>query len=183
MVVAVNHFTSDTEAEVATVQRGCAEAQVKAILATHWAAGGAGALDLAREIVRLTEGPGPRLQFTYPDDLPLWDKVRAVAQRIYGASDIAAGRKVRGQFQALEQGGYGRLPVCLAKTQNSFSTDPSLLGRPEGFEVVIRDVRVSAGAGFVVALTGDIMTMPGLPKVPAAEIIDIDPEGNIIGMS
>jgi len=183
VVVAVNHFTSDTEAEVAAVQRGCAEVQVKAILATHWADGGAGALDLAREIVRLTEGPAPRLQFTYPDDLPLWDKVRAVAQRIYGAGDITAGRKVHGQFQALEQGGYGRLPVCLAKTQYSFSTDPSLLGRPEGFEVVIRDVRVSAGAGFVVALTGDIMTMPGLPKVPAAEVIDIDPEGNIIGLS
>jgi formate--tetrahydrofolate ligase len=185
VVVAINAFTGDTDAELAVVEQGCATLQVRAIRATHWAEGGRGALDLAREVVRLASGGlTPRtLTFTYPDDLSLWEKTRAVAQRIYGAGDIVAEPKVRARFQALEQAGYGRLPVCVAKTPYSFSTDPSLRGRPEGFEVAVRDVRVSAGAGFVVVRTGDIMTMPGLPKVPAAEIIDIDDDGNIVGLS
>jgi formate--tetrahydrofolate ligase len=183
VVVAINHFSGDTDEEVAAVERGCAALQVKAIRATHWAEGGAGALDLAREVVALTSGAAPKLQFTYPDDLPLEAKVRAVAQRIYGADDIKIDGKVRKQFKALEEAGYGRLPVCLAKTQYSFSTDPSLRGRPRHFEVPVKDVAVSAGAGFVVVRTGDIMTMPGLPKVPAAEVIDIDDDGNIIGLS
>jgi formate--tetrahydrofolate ligase len=182
VVVAINHFSGDTGEEVEAVQRGCAAVQVKAILATHWAEGGKGALDLAREIVQLASGPRA-LQFTYADTLPLWEKVRAVAQRIYGADDITAEPKVRAKFKALEESGHGRLPVCLAKTQYSFSTDPTLRGRPEHFNVAIRDVNVSAGAGFVVVLTGAIMTMPGLPKHPAAEIIDIDDDGNIIGLS
>jgi formate--tetrahydrofolate ligase len=182
VVVAINHFSSDTDEEVAAVERGCAAVQVAAVRATHWAEGGAGALDLAREVLRLADGTGS-LQFTYPDDLPLWEKVRAVAQRVYGADDISASQKVRAKFKALEEAGHGRLPVCIAKTQYSFSTDPGLRGRPRHFDVVIRDITVSAGAGFVVVLTGDIMTMPGLPKVPAAEIIDIDDDGNIIGLS
>jgi formate--tetrahydrofolate ligase len=183
VVVAVNHFSSDSDEEVAAVQQGCAAVHVKAIRATHWAEGGAGALDLAREVVHLTSAAEPQLQFTYEDELPLWEKVRTVAQRIYGADDIMADMKVRNKFKALEEAGHGRLPVCLAKTQYSFSTDPALRGRPRHFDVVIRDVALSAGAGFVVVLTGDIMTMPGLPKVPAAEIIDIDDDGNIIGLS
>jgi len=182
VVVAVNHFTSDSDEEVAAVQRGCAAVHVKAIRATHWADGGEGALALAQEVIHLTQGEA-QLQFTYADDLTLWEKVRTVAQRVYGANDIMADTKVRNKFKALEERGHGSLPVCLAKTQYSFSTDPLLRGRPKHFDVVIRDVTVSAGAGFVVVLTGDIMTMPGLPKVPAAEIIDIDDDGNIIGLS
>jgi formate--tetrahydrofolate ligase len=182
VVVAVNHFSSDTEEEVAAVQKACAAVHVKAIRATHWAEGGQGALELAKEVIHLASGEA-QLQFTYEDEMPLWEKVRTVAQRIYGASDIAAETKVRNKFKALEEAGHGKLPVCLAKTQYSFSTDPLLRGRPTHFEMVIRDVTVSAGAGFVVVLTGDIMTMPGLPKVPAAEIIDIDDDGNIVGLS
>jgi formate--tetrahydrofolate ligase len=155
---------------------------VKAIRATHWAEGGAGALDLAREVLHLTEGEA-QLQFTYPDELTLWEKVRTLAQRVYGADDIMADTKVRNKFKALEEAGHGRLPVCIAKTQYSFSTDPLLRGRPRHFDVAIRDVTLSAGAGFVVVLTGEIMTMPGLPKAPAAEVIDIDDDGNIVGLS
>ena len=183
VVVAINHFTSDTDEEMAVIQKGCAAVRVKAIRASHWAEGGAGAEDLAQEVVNLTSGTTAQLQYTYPDDLPLWEKVKTVAQRIYGANDIMADVKVRQKFKALEENGYGALPVCLAKTQYSFSTDPGLRGRPRNFDVPIRDVRVSAGAGFVVVITGDIMTMPGLPKAPAAEIIDIDDEGRITGLS
>ena len=183
VVVALNHFDSDTNEEIAAIQKGCAAVHVKAIRADHWAEGGAGALDLAREVVHLSESGAAQLQFTYTDDLPLWEKVKIVAQRIYGANDIMADVKVRQKFKALEEGGYGELPVCIAKTQYSFSTDPGLRGRPRHFDVPIRDVSVSAGAGFVVVITGDIMTMPGLPKVPSAELIDIDEEGRITGLS
>jgi len=183
VVVAINHFTSDSDEELAVIQKGCAAVHVKAIRASHWAEGGAGAQDLAQEVVNLTSGAPAQLQYTYPDDLSLWEKVRTIAQRIYGADDIMADVKVRQKFKALEENGHGKLPVCLAKTQYSFSTDPGLRGRPRHFDVPIRDVSVSAGAGFVVVITGDIMTMPGLPKVPAAEIIDIDDEGRITGLS
>jgi formate--tetrahydrofolate ligase len=155
---------------------------VKAALATHWAKGGQGALEVAREALRLAEA-GSQMQFTYSDELCLWEKVRDVAQRVYGANDIMADTKVRNKFKALEEAWYGRLPVCIAKTQYSFSTDPLLRGRPKHFDVPIRDVAVSAGAGFVVVLTGELMTMPGLPKTPAAEIIDIDDQGEITGLS
>ena len=183
VVVAVNHFTSDTPEEVAAILDACASLGVKAVLATHWAQGGQGALDLAREVVALTQGPKPQLAFTYPAESSLWDKVKAVAQNVYGAAEIKADPKVKKKFQELEDRGHGHLPVCMAKTQYSFSTVPSLRGRPTGFEVPIRDVSVSAGAGFVVVLTGGIMTMPGLPKVPAAERIDIDANGRITGLS
>jgi formate--tetrahydrofolate ligase len=182
VVVAINRFSQDTREEEAVVREACRAVGVQAISASHWAEGGQGALELAREVVRLTQVEST-LKFTYPDELTLWEKTRAVAQRIYGASEIQADRKVRAKFEALEEAGYGRLPVCLAKTQYSFSTDPHRRGRPRHFDVVIRDLSVSAGAGFVVVLTGDIMTMPGLPKVPAAESIDIDAEGNIVGLS
>jgi formate--tetrahydrofolate ligase len=183
VVVAINHFLSDTEEELEVIRKGCAAVHVKAILATHWADGGAGAQTLAQEVVNLTSGAPAQLQYTYSDDLPLWEKVKTVAQRIYGANDIMADVKVRQKFKQLEESGHGALPVCLAKTQYSFSTDPGLRGRPRNFDVPIRDVSVSAGAAFVVVLTGDIMTMPGLPKIPAAEVIDIDDEGRITGLS
>ncbi|MCE1229977.1 MAG: formate--tetrahydrofolate ligase, partial [Firmicutes bacterium] len=182
-VVAINAFTSDTDEEMAVIEKACAALHVKALRATHWAEGGKGAEDLAREVVRLTSGAGPQMQLTYEDDLPLWEKVRLVAQRIYGAQDIMADTKVRKKFKELEERGFGHLPVCIAKTQYSFSTDPLLRGRPRHFDVPIRDVILSAGAGFVVVLTGDIMTMPGLPKIPSAESIDVDAEGNITGLS
>ncbi len=183
VVVAINAFTSDTDEEMGVIEKGCAAHHVKAIRASHWAEGGAGAEALAHEVVTLTSGAPAQLQYTYEDDLPLWEKVKTVAQRIYGANDIMADVKVRQKFKNLEENGYGALPVCLAKTQYSFSTDPGLRGRPRHFDVPIRDVAVSAGAGFVVVLTGDIMTMPGLPKVPSAELIDIDDEGRITGLS
>jgi len=183
VVVALNHFTSDTDEELAVIQKGCAAVHVKAVRATHWAEGGAGAQDLAQEVLNLTSGAPAQLQYTYADDLSLWEKVKTVAQRIYGANDIMADVKVRQKFKALEEAGHGALPVCIAKTQYSFSTDPGLRGRPRNFDVPIRDISVSAGAGFVVVITGDIMTMPGLPKNPAAEIIDIDDEGRITGLS
>jgi formate--tetrahydrofolate ligase len=183
VVVCINHFTNDTDEEVAAVQTGCAGVHVKAIRGTHWADGGAGALDLAKEVVHLATSAEAQLQFTYTDDLTLWEKTRTVAERIYGASQIIADVKVRNKFKALEDAGYGKLPICIAKTQYSFSTDPLLRGRPRHFDVPIRDVTLSAGAGFVVVLTGDIMTMPGLPKVPNAEIVDIDADGNITGLS
>lgn len=183
LVVAINAFSSDTEEEMEVIQKACAAVKVKALRATHWAEGGQGALALAEEVLHLTQGPGAQLQFTYEDDQPLWEKVRTIAQRVYGANDIMGDLKVRNKFKALEEAGYGHLPVCLAKTQYSFSTDPGLRGRPRHFDVPIRDVTVSAGAGFVVVLAGDIMTMPGLPKVPAAESIDIDADGNITGLS
>jgi len=183
VVVAINAFSSDTDEEMAAIQKACTAVRVKAVRATHWAEGGQGALELAEEVLHLTSGVSAQLQFTYEDDQPLWEKVRTVAERIYGANDIMADMKVRKKFKALEEAGYGHLPVCIAKTQYSFSTDPGLRGRPKHFDVPIRDVTVSAGAGFVVVITGDIMTMPGLPKVPSAELIDIDEDGNITGLS
>ncbi len=183
VVVAINHFSADTDEEIEAVIKGCAAAHVKAIRATHWADGGEGAMDLAREVIHLADSGAAQLQFTYSCDIPLWDKVKTIAQRIYGASDIMADAKVRQAFKDLEAAGYGNLPICVAKTQYSFSTDPMLRGRPRNFDVPIREVRLSAGAGFIVVVTGEIMTMPGLPKAPAAEIIDIDDEGNITGLS
>ena len=183
VVVAINAFTSDTDAEVETIRKACAAHHVKAVQATHWADGGAGAEALAREVIALSGGANAQLQYTYEDDLPLLEKVRIVAQRIYGADDIMADVKTRQKFKGMEDGGFGRLPVCIAKTQYSFSSDPALRGRPRNFKIPVRDALVAAGAGFVVVLTGDIMTMPGLPGRPAAELIDIDQAGRIIGLS
>jgi formate--tetrahydrofolate ligase len=183
VVVAINHFSSDTEEEVKAIQTACAAVHVKAVKATHWAEGGAGAVEVAKEVIHLAESGAAQLQLTYPCEMPLWEKVKTVAQRVYGASDIMADGKVRQAFKDLETAGYGHLPVCIAKTQYSFSTDPLLRGRPKSFDVPLREVRLAAGAGFVVVVTGDIMTMPGLPKLPAAEIIDIDDNGNITGLS
>ncbi len=151
------------------------------MVARHFAEGGAGAEDLAREVVRLCDEPAePTL--TYPDDATLWDKMHAIATRIYGASDVTASSAVRAQIRRLQEEGYGGYPVCVAKTQYSFSTDPRLRGAPTGHVVDIREVRLAAGARFVVMICGDIMTMPGLPAVPAANTIDVTDDGRIVGL-
>ncbi len=181
-IVAINGFVTDTEEETALIRRHCGKLGVRAFLCDHWARGGAGAVELAAEVVQQADQPNDKFCFIYSDPMTLWNKVRAIAQNIYGANDIQAEARVAEKFRALEDQGFGRLPVCMAKTQFSFSTDPALLGRPKGFSVPIRDVNVSAGAGFVVVLTGDIMTMPGLPKVPSAELIDINAEGQVTGL-
>jgi formate--tetrahydrofolate ligase len=182
VVVAINQFSADHPDEVQVVTEACSQVGVQAILARHWAEGGAGAQDLAQAVLDLTAGPKPEPNYSYPAELCLWDKVRTLARKIYGADDLKADAKVRRRFQELEDQGHGQLPVCLAKTPYSFSTNPALHGRPTHFDLTIRDLTLSAGAGFVVVLAGDIMTMPGLPKVPAAEQIDIDGAGNIVGL-
>jgi formate--tetrahydrofolate ligase len=182
-VVSINHFTFDTEAEIKLLQTKMAQHHVPVVLAQHWARGGAGAEELARTVIELTERASANMKFVYHDALPLWDKVKTVATKIYGAADVIAdSSKVRAQFQQLQDDGYGHYPVCIAKTQYSFSTDPALRGAPSGHVIDVREVRLAAGAEFVVAVCGDIMTMPGLPKVPAAEKIDLDENGRVIGL-
>ena len=182
VVVGVNRFNDDTDAEIAAVQDAVAAAGARAILCTHWADGGAGAAELANEVVRLTEGASSRFRPLYPDDMPLLEKVRTIATSLYGASDIAADKTVLERFAELETGGFGHLPVCMAKTQYSVSTDPKLLGAPSGHTITIREIRLSAGAEFVVVITGDIMTMPGLPRVPAANAIRLNERGLVEGL-
>jgi formate--tetrahydrofolate ligase len=183
VVVAINHFTADTDEELAVITNHCKTLGVQAIKADHWARGGAGAENLARAVVEIAEKPRTNdFQFLYTDEMSLWNKVRAIAQNIYGADNIMADVKVRQKFKDFEAAGFAHLPVCMAKTQYSLSSDPLLLGRPKNFDVPIRDIKLSAGAGFVVVLLGDIMTMPGLPKVPSAEIIDINEKGEIVGL-
>ena len=187
-VVAINRFDADTDAELTLIRDAMRARGVDVVLAEHWAKGGAGAEALAQEVIRLAEqggavpGHGRTPHFLYPDDMPLWDKLRTVATRIYGAADIVAPAKVRKQIDDWQAQGYGSYPICVAKTAVSFSADPSLLGAPSGHTVNVRDVRLSAGAGFIVMICGDIMTMPGLPKVPSAERIDIGPDGRVVGL-
>jgi formate--tetrahydrofolate ligase len=181
-VVGINHFTADTPAEIELVKSRLARLDVPVVLARHWAEGGRGAEELAHAVVDAAERRGPSCRFVYEDDAPLWDKMRAVAQKVYGAADIDADKKVRTQIRKLQDAGYGHYPVCVAKTQYSFSTDPSLRGAPSGHKVDIREVRLAAGAQFVVMVCGDIMTMPGLPRVPAAEKIDLDADGRVVGL-
>jgi len=180
-VVAINHRTEDTAAEVKLLQDKMAHHGAKVILARHWADGGKGAVDLANEVVRLCEQPND-FKYVYDEQLPLWDKMKAIATKIYGASDITAESKVRAQIKKLQESGYGHYPVCVAKTQYSFSTDAQLRGAPSGHVVNIREVRLAAGAEFVVMVCGDIMTMPGLPKVPSACNIDVTDDGKITGL-
>lgn len=181
-VVAVNRFPTDTDAEIALVIRRCAELGVRAVLSDVWAEGGAGGEALAREVVRLCEEETPSFRYAYETDAPLTDKIDAVVRRIYRGAGVSILPAAQKQIDRLTALGYGSLPVCIAKTQYSFSDDPTKIGAPEGFTVTVRNVRVSAGAGFVVVLTGDIMTMPGLPKQPAAERIDVDEDGRITGL-
>ena len=187
-VVAINRFDADTEAELDLIRRAMRARGVDVVLAEHWAKGSAGAEALAHEVVRLAEqGKGASAAHTapnplYPDDMPLWDKLRTIATRIYGAADISAPAKVRRQIEDWQAQGYGHYPVCVAKTAASFSTDPAVLGAPSGHVVNVREVRLSAGAGFIVMICGDLMTMPGLPKVPSAQRIDIGPDGKVVGL-
>jgi formate--tetrahydrofolate ligase len=182
VVVAINTFASDTDAETDCIRDKCAHLGVEIVATSHHAHGGAGAEDLARTVVNVAENTRSDFKTLYPDDMKLWDKARTIAQEIYGANDIMGDKLLRAKFRRLEEEGYGHLPVCMAKTQYSLSTDPGLKGWPRGFDVPVRDVKIAAGAGFAVVLTGDIMTMPGLPKKPAAESIDFDDEGQIKGL-
>jgi formate--tetrahydrofolate ligase len=179
-VVALNHFAGDSDADFEMVKAGLPGTPV--VLARHWAEGGRGAVALAQEVVALTERETSNFRLLYEDSMPLWEKIQTVATKIYGAGSITAESKVRAQIEKLQQDGYGRYPVCIAKTQYSFSTDPSLRGAPTGHTVNVREVRLSAGAEFVVAVCGDLMTMPGLPKVPSATKIDLDENGKVIGL-
>ncbi len=181
-VIAVNHFEADTGAEIALLQKKMAHHGAAVIVTKHWADGSRGAEELAREVVRLAESGTADCRFLYEEDEPLWQKMKTVATRIYGASDITADTKVRTQIRRLQDEGYGALPVCVAKTQYSFSTDPQLRGAPSNHVVNVREVRLAAGAEFVIMMCGDIMTMPGLPKDPAAARIDIDERGRIVGL-
>ncbi|MGO8973583.1 MAG: formate--tetrahydrofolate ligase [Steroidobacteraceae bacterium] len=181
-VVSVNHFTADTSAEHALLAKTMAALDVPLVLARHWAEGGAGAVDVARKVVEIVEHGKSNFRFVYDDAQTLWDKVKTIATKIYGAADISADAKVRAQLDKLQADGYGHYPVCIAKTQYSFSTDAAARGAPSGHIVNIREVRLAAGAEFIVAVCGDVMTMPGLPKVPSADRIDIDAEGRIVGL-
>lgn len=183
VVVAINHFTGDTPAEHELIQGFCAGLGVKALICRHWAEGGAGAEELANEVARLAEEPRREpFQLLYPDSMPLVDKLRTIATRIYGAADIALDKRAAERLDELQRGGHGHLPICVAKTQMSFSADPTLMGAPSGHVVPVRDVSLSAGAGFVVAICGEIMRMPGLPRSPAAERIHLDAGGRIEGL-
>jgi formate--tetrahydrofolate ligase len=181
-VVAINRFITDTTAETTAVKELAASLGTRAFLCTHWADGGTGTEELARHVVELCETDAPRFKPLYPDEMPLWDKVKTIATKLYGASEITADTAVRNQFKQLQAAGYGHYPVCMAKTQYSFSTDASLKGAPSGHVVPIREVRLSAGAEFLVVICGEMMTMPGLPKSPAAEVIRLNDEGEIEGL-
>ncbi len=182
VVVAINSFTSDTEEEIKFIQDKCAYLTVKIIKCDHWARGGEGAEDLARAVVEVAQGTKSDFTLLYPNTCSLWEKVGIICREIYGATDVLADKSLRDKFHVLQDAGYGELPICMAKTQYSLSTDPLLRGRPRKFDVPLRDLRLAAGAGFVVVLTGDIMTMPGLPRVPAAEAIDINEKGEVVGL-
>ena len=181
-VVAVNTFSADTPAEVALVIERCQAVGVEAVSSDHWGSGGQGALELADAVVRVVDGGQADFKPLYPDDMPLWDKIRTVATEIYGADDISAPANLRTQIATLQATGFGHFPVCMAKTQYSLSSDATLKNVPSGFTVPVREVRVSAGAEFLVVICGDIMTMPGLPRVPAANSIAVDADGKITGL-
>ena len=181
-VVSINHFTHDTDAELKLLEQKCTALGVPVVVARHWAQGGAGAEALARTVVELVDAAKSNLQFVYEDDQPLVMKIEAVARRVYGAAGIKLDSKAQTRLDELEKEGYGHFPVCIAKTQYSFSSDATLRGAPDGHTLAVREIRLSAGAGFVVAVCGEIMTMPGLPKVPAANRIDLDDKGKITGL-
>jgi formate--tetrahydrofolate ligase len=179
-IVSINQFTSDTDAEIDLLRSRVNALGVDVVLASHWADGGPGAIALAEAVVDLCDEP-TEMRYVYEDDATLWEKVNAIAKRVYGASEVTADSKIRGQIKDLEAQGYGRFPVCVAKTQYSFSTDPSLRGAPTGHSLNIREVRLAAGAEFIVMVCGDIMTMPGLPTIPSSERIDLV-DGHVIGL-
>jgi formate--tetrahydrofolate ligase len=181
-VVAINHFTNDTAAEHAAIRARMESLSVRVVLARHWAEGGKGAEELAHAVVDVIANAPGEMKFVYEDSAPLWEKIETIARKIYGAAGITADAKVRSQLQRLQEDGFGHYPVCIAKTQYSFSTDPTARGAPSGHTVHVREIRLSAGAEFVVAVCGDIMTMPGLPKVPSATKIGLGPDGRVVGL-
>jgi len=181
-VVSINRFSADTEAEIALVKESCAKLGVEALMADHWAMGGEGAADVARAVVKVVESGKSKLKLLYPDEMPLLEKIRTIAKEIYRAKDVEAPKSVRDQLANFESMGFGNLPVCIAKTQYSFTTNADTKGAPNDFTIPVREVRLSAGAEFIVAVCGEIMTMPGLPRVPAADSIDVGPDGRITGL-
>src|ERR1700726_2752284 len=181
-VISINRFSSDTDAEIKLVESTCKKLGVEAFMADHWAEGGKGAADVARAVVKVAESGKSRLKLLYPDEMPLLEKIRTIATEIYRARDISVDKPVRDQLANFESMGYGKFPICVAKTQYSFSTNPDAKGAPVDHMINVREVRLSAGAEFVVAICGEIMTMPGLPKVPSADAIDVGPDGKIIGL-
>ncbi len=181
-VVAINHFITDTDAEVEAVKEYVATQGAEAVLCKHWAHGSEGTKDLANKVVEMIDGGAAQYAPLYPDEMPLFEKIETIAKRIYRADEVLADKKIRDQLKQWEDQGYANLPVCMAKTQYSFSTDPNLRGAPTGHSLPIREVRLSAGAGFVVVICGEIMTMPGLPKVPSAEAIMLDDNGDVQGL-
>jgi formate--tetrahydrofolate ligase len=181
-VVSINRFSADTDSEIALVKDACKKLGVEALMADHWAMGGEGAADVARAVVKVVDSGKSKLKLLYPDETPLVEKIRTICQKIYRAKDIDVHKPVRDQLTQFEQMGYGKLPVCIAKTQYSFTTNADLKGAPSDHIVTVREVRLSAGAEFVVAICGEIMTMPGLPRVPAADAIDVKPQGQIVGL-
>ncbi len=182
VVVAVNRFVADTDAEIEAVQGAASAEGAKAIMCTHWAHGGAGTEALAKHVVSMIDAGGSSFAYLYPDEMPLWDKVETIATKLYGAGGIDAPANVRSRFRQLQDGGYGHFPVCMAKTQYSFSTDQNLKGAPSGHTISVRELRLSAGAEFVVAVCGDMMTMPGLPRVPSAAKIRLNAKGEVEGL-
>jgi formate--tetrahydrofolate ligase len=182
IAVAINHFVTDTEAEVEAIRTYCKEHGVEAFKCTHWAEGSKGTTALAKHVAELSDKGSSQFKPIYSDDMPLWDKIKTIAREIYRADDIVADKSVRDQLKSFESQGYGKFPICMAKTQYSFSTDPNLKGAPSNHVVPIREIRLSAGAEFIVVVCGDIMTMPGLPKVPSAEVIGLDAKGQIAGL-
>ncbi len=182
VIVAINDYVTDTKEEHAAIINYCKEIGVQCKISSHWEKGGKGASDLAEEVAKIADSNSSKFEPLYDNKMSLWDKTQYIAQNIYGASEIIADKKVRNQFKKLEDDGFGEYPICMAKTQYSFSTDPSLMGAPSGHDVPIREVRLSAGAEFIVVVCGEIMTMPGLPKIPASEGIDVDEQGLIQGL-
>ena len=182
VIVAINDYVSDTKEEHAAIINYCKDIDVECRISSHWEKGGKGAADLAEEVVRVADSNSSEFKPLYDNKMSLWEKTECIAQSIYGASEIIADKKVRNQFKKLEDDGFGEYPICMAKTQYSFSTDPLLMGAPSGHDVPIREVRLSAGAEFIVVVCGEIMTMPGLPRIPAAENIDLDDKGLIQGL-
>ena len=180
-IVSINRFTNDTDAEIRLLTERMQELGVKIVLANHWARGGAGAEELAHEVVKMAEAASTQ-KFVYDDNESLWGKLEKIATKIYGAGSISAPAKIRQQLQKWQEQGYGHFPVCVAKTQSSFSNDASLRGAPSGHVLTVREVRLNAGAQFIVMVCGDVMTMPGLPKIPSAEKIDVNEAGDIVGL-
>jgi formate--tetrahydrofolate ligase len=181
-VISINRFSADTDAEIALVKEKCKALGVEALMADHWAMGGAGAADVAKAVVKVIDEGKSKLKFLYPDDMPLFEKIETIAREIYRAKNVTADKSVKDQLKTWEDMGYGKLPICVAKTQYSFSTNPDSKGAPADHTINVREVRLSAGAEFVVAICGEIMTMPGLPKVPAADAIDVNAQGQIVGL-